>query len=88
MTYWLLTEKCTVISRSSVIGLRDYEIIDPIIIQKQKDFMQQIHDKNQSSSDFQEPFVVVELKKKTSCMRPQKWIVSHLRPMMNIFRLR
>jgi hypothetical protein len=39
MTYWLLTEKCTVIARSSVIGLRDYKVLDPVIIQQQKDFM-------------------------------------------------
>jgi hypothetical protein len=52
MTYWLLTEKCTVIARSSVIGLRDYKVLDPVIIQQQKDFMQQIMERRQMSPEF------------------------------------
>jgi len=60
LTYWLLTDKCTIISCSSVISMRDYELSDPVILRLQDEFMRKIHEKKQISSDYEEPFSTIE----------------------------
>jgi hypothetical protein len=60
MTYWLLTENCTVIARSSVIWLQEYEKMDPAVIQQQESFMQHVIERRRLSIEFEEPFITVE----------------------------
>jgi hypothetical protein len=60
LTYWLLTDKFTIIARSSVIPLRDYELSDPVSLRQQDEFMQRINERRQmgSGSEFEDPFMV------------------------------
>jgi hypothetical protein len=60
MTYWVLTEKCTIIARSSIKSLEDYELRDPMIISQQESFTNRILDRSNISKEFMEPFVTVE----------------------------
>jgi hypothetical protein len=60
LTYWLLTDKCTVIVRSSVIHLRDYELSDPTILRQQDEYMRKIHERGHMSYDFEDPFIITE----------------------------
>ncbi len=60
MTYWILTDKCTVIARSTVKSLEDYELRDPAIISQPECFTAKILDRNQISKEFTEPFVMVD----------------------------
>jgi hypothetical protein len=60
LTYWLLTDKCTVIARSSVIHLRDYELSDPTILRQQDEYMRKIHERGHMSYDIEDPFIITE----------------------------
>jgi hypothetical protein len=60
MTYWILTDKNTVIARSSVKSLEDYECRDPAIISQQERFTAKILDRHQISPGLTEPFVMVD----------------------------
>jgi len=60
MTYWILTSQCTVIARSSVIRLQDYELRDPLILSQQEQFTTQLHERKRLSLTLEEPFVTVD----------------------------
>jgi len=61
MTYWILTDKCTVIARSSIVRLHDYEHRDPLILSQQEQFMAQLRERKRLS-DLMDitPFVSVD----------------------------
>jgi len=85
LTYWLLTDKCTIISRSSVIHLRDYELSDPVILRQQDEFMQKIHDRRLMGSDFEDPFTVTESDHKFSEFTQEEEDQIYLAPEMDDF---
>jgi hypothetical protein len=60
MTYWILTSQCTIIARSSIIRLQDYELRDPLILSQQAQFTAQMHERKCLSSTSEEPFVTVD----------------------------
>jgi len=60
LTYLLLTEKCAVVARSSVIQLQGYKKTDPVVIQQQETFLQHVLEKKRLSSEYEELFIVVE----------------------------
>jgi hypothetical protein len=60
MTYWILTEKCTVIAWSSVKMLEAFEKLDPVIISQQDAFMRAILEQKALSSEYRSPWLVVD----------------------------
>jgi hypothetical protein len=60
MVYWVLTEKGTVIARSSVIGLYDHELRDPATMSKLQSFMDNLYERKRLSCDLEEPFISVD----------------------------
>ena len=60
MTYWILTAKGTVIARSSVIALHDYELRDPTVVSKLQQFTDGLFERKRLSRDLEEPFVDVD----------------------------
>mmetsp|Transcript_8647 Transcript_8647/g.12593 ORF Transcript_8647/g.12593 Transcript_8647/m.12593 type:complete len:946 (-) Transcript_8647:1039-3876(-) len=60
MTYWILTLNCTVIARSSVKSLQDFEKRDPVIISQQEAFMRSIFERKKLSSEFESPWITVD----------------------------
>jgi hypothetical protein len=63
MTYWILTAKCTIIARSSVKQLQDYEKRDPLIIAQQERFTVHLPENRRrlTKSDGDSPFESVDL---------------------------
>jgi len=72
MTYWLLTSKCTVIARSSVMRLRDHDLTDPVILKQQDEFMKRIVEIQHLSTASQEPFILTESDLKFSELSPEE----------------
>ena len=60
MTYWILTEKCTIIARSSVKSLQAFEKLDAVIISQQEAFMRSIYEQKALSSDFSSPWITAD----------------------------
>jgi hypothetical protein len=61
MTYWILTDKCTVIARSSIVHLQDYEHRDPLILSQQEQFTAQLRERKRLSGlSADTPFVSVD----------------------------
>jgi hypothetical protein len=60
MTFWILTQNCTIIARSSVKSLQDFETRDPVVISQQETFMQSIFERKKLSSEFESPWITVD----------------------------
>jgi len=85
MTYWLLTSKCTVIARSSVMRLRDHDLTDPVILKQQDEFMKRIAEIQHLSTASQEPFVLTESDLKFSELSPEEENEIYTTPESNNF---
>ncbi len=85
MTYWLLTNKCTVIARSSVMRLHEFDIQDPIVIKQQSEFMQRIAEIKNLSTESQEPFIQTEDDLKFSEFSPEEEDKIYTTPEMDDF---
>jgi hypothetical protein len=60
MTFWILTQNCTIIARSSVKSLQDFERRDPVVLSQQETFMQSIFERRKLSSEFESPWITVD----------------------------